>query len=189
MNEIPHIIHYCWFGRNPLPQWAKAYIDSWRRYFPGWEIKEWNEDNFDVNACLFTRQAYAAGKYAFVSDYARFAILLREGGVYFDTDVEVLRDISPLLGDEGFIGFENEQFVTRRTPARTACRTAPSIPVSASALCRAWRFIARFSTATRAYRSWMRTAGRWREPLCITPLKSFASMACCPTRRRRRWRL
>ncbi len=108
MNEIPHIIHYCWFGRNPLPQWAKAYIDSWRRYFPGWEIKEWNEDNFDVNACLFTRQAYAAGKYAFVSDYARFAILLREGGVYFDTDVEVVRSFRDILAAGPFMGYETD---------------------------------------------------------------------------------
>lgn len=108
MNNIPHIIHYCWFGRKPLPDWARKYIETWHIHFPNWEIKEWNEDNFDVNACLFTRQAYAAGKYAFVSDYARFAILLREGGVYFDTDVEVVRSFNDILDAGPFMGYETD---------------------------------------------------------------------------------
>ena len=80
-------IHYCWFGGNPLPGSARRCIESWRRHFPGWEIKEWNESNYDLNAILYTRQAASRGKWAFVSDYARFDILYREGGVYFEVVV------------------------------------------------------------------------------------------------------
>ena len=85
--KIPKTIHYCWFGRNPLPSLAIKCIASWKKYLPDYEIKEWNEDNFDVNVIPYTREAYAAKKYAFVSDYARFKILYEEGGLYFDTDV------------------------------------------------------------------------------------------------------
>lgn len=85
---IPKIIHYCWFGGNPLPEDAKKYIESWRKYCPGYEIKEWNESNFDINCCDYVREAYEAKKWAFVSDYARFYILYQYGGLYFDTDVE-----------------------------------------------------------------------------------------------------
>lgn len=69
---IPKVIHYCWFGRNPLPESALKCIASWKKYFPDYEIKEWNEDNFDVNIIPYTKDAYKAKKYAFVSDYARF---------------------------------------------------------------------------------------------------------------------
>ena len=103
---IPHIIHYCWFGRNPLPESAKRYIESWRRHFPDYEIKEWNEDNFDVSSIAYTRDAYEAGKYAFVSDYARFWILYHHGGVYFDTDVEVIRPMDDIIDQGAFMGFE-----------------------------------------------------------------------------------
>lgn len=108
---IPKIIHYCWFGRSEKPRLAKRCIASWKRYLPDFEIREWNEDNCDCLALPFMAEAYQAGKYAFVSDVMRLIVLERYGGVYFDTDVEVLRDIAPLLSDEGFIGFENEQFV------------------------------------------------------------------------------
>lgn len=84
---IPKKIHYCWFGRNPLPEDAKKCIASWNKHLPDYEIIEWNEDNFDVNCIPYTRQAYDAKKYAFVSDYARFKILYEQGGLYFDTDV------------------------------------------------------------------------------------------------------
>lgn len=103
---IPQTIHYCWFGGKPLPDSARKYIESWRRYFPGYEIKEWNEKNFDVNAIAYTRDAYQAGKYAFVSDYARFWILYNHGGVYFDTDVEVIRRMDDIIAKGAFMGFE-----------------------------------------------------------------------------------
>ena len=76
---IPKVIHYCWFGRNPLPPLAIKCIESWRKYLPDYEIKEWNEDNFDVNIISYTQEAYQAKKYAFVSDYARFWILYKYG--------------------------------------------------------------------------------------------------------------
>ena len=108
---IPKIIHYCWFGRGEKPELAKKCIASWRRFCPDFEIREWNEDNCGDLAIPFMAEAYAAKKYAFVSDVMRLVVLEQYGGVYFDTDVEVLRDISPLLEDEGFVGFENDQFV------------------------------------------------------------------------------
>lgn len=103
---IPKVIHYCWFGRNPLPKMALKCIASWRKFFPGYEIKEWNEDNFDVNMIQYTRDAYAAKKYAFVSDYARFWILYHYGGIYFDTDVEVIRSMDDIIEKGAFMGLE-----------------------------------------------------------------------------------
>ena len=103
---IPKTIHYCWFGRNLLPSSAQKCIDSWRRFFPDYEIKEWNEDNFDVSIIPYTRQAYEAKKYAFVSDYARFWILYHYGGIYFDTDVEVIRSMDDIVKRGAFMGFE-----------------------------------------------------------------------------------
>ena len=108
---IPKIIHYCWFGRGEKPELAKKCIASWKKFCPDFEICEWNEDNCDYLAMSFMAEAYAAKKYAFVSDVMRLIVLEQYGGVYFDTDVEVVRSISPLLNDEGFIGFENDQFV------------------------------------------------------------------------------
>ena len=108
---IPKIIHYCWFGRGEKPELAKKCIASWKKFCPDFEIREWNEDNCDYLAMPFMAEAYAAKKYAFVSDVMRLIVLEQYGGVYFDTDVEVVRDISPLLNDEGFIGFENNRFV------------------------------------------------------------------------------
>ena len=103
---IPKIIHYCWFGHSPLPELAQKCIASWRKYLPDYEIKEWNEDNFDVNILPYTADAYAAKKYAFVSDYARFWVLYHFGGVYFDTDVEVIRSMDDVLERGPFMGFE-----------------------------------------------------------------------------------
>lgn len=103
---IPKIIHYCWFGRNPLPSSAKRCIASWKKYLPNYEIKEWNEDNFDINRIPYTRDAYAAKKYAFVSDYARFWVLYHYGGVYFDTDVEVIRPMDDFIAKGPFMGWE-----------------------------------------------------------------------------------
>lgn len=103
---IPKKIHYCWFGRNPLPESAQKCIASWRKYLPDYEIIEWNEDNFDVNSIPYTAQAYEAKKYAFVSDYARFKILYEHGGLYFDTDVEVIRPMEDIIAKGPFMGFE-----------------------------------------------------------------------------------
>ena len=108
---IPKIFHYCLFGRGEKPELAKKCIASWRRFCPDFEIREWNEDNCGDLSIPFMAEAYAAKKYAFVSDVMRLVVLEQYGGVYFDTDVEVLRDISPLLEDEGFIGFENDNYV------------------------------------------------------------------------------
>lgn len=110
MNEInptiPKIIHYCWFGRNPLPELAKKCIASWKKFMPDYEIKEWNEDNYDVRKITYIAQAYDAKKYAFVSDFARFDILYEHGGVYFDTDVEVIKPLDDILRRGSFAGVE-----------------------------------------------------------------------------------
>jgi mannosyltransferase OCH1-like enzyme len=105
---IPKIIHYCWFGGKPLPRSAKKCIASWRKFFPDYEIKEWNESNFDVNMIPYTAEAYAAKKYAFVSDYARFYVLHEYGGIYFDTDVEVIRPMDDILERGAFMGIEKK---------------------------------------------------------------------------------
>ena len=103
---IPKIIHYCWFGRSPLPAKANECILSWKKFFPDYKIKEWNEDNFDVNIIPYTREAYQAKKYAFVSDYARYWILYNYGGLYFDTDVEVIKPFDDILIRGSFMGVE-----------------------------------------------------------------------------------
>lgn len=103
---IPKVIHYCWFGRNPLPPLAIKCIESWKKYLPDYEIKEWNEDNFDVNIIPYTKEAYEAKKYAFVSDYARFWILYKYGGLYFDTDVEVIKPIEDIISNGSYMGSE-----------------------------------------------------------------------------------
>jgi hypothetical protein len=117
---IPKVIHYCWFGRNPLPQEAIECIESWKSYFPDYEIKQWNEDNFDVNICSYTQEAYNAKKYAFVSDYARFWILYNFGGVYFDTDVKALAPMGDILSDGPFMGCEVDGVEDKLTYARVA---------------------------------------------------------------------
>lgn len=108
MTNIPKVIHYCWFGRNPLPESAVKCIDSWKKFFPDYEIKEWNEDNFDVNIIPYTKEAYEAKKYAFVSDYARMWILYHHGGLYFDTDVEVIKSMDDIVARGPFMGIEVE---------------------------------------------------------------------------------
>lgn len=103
---IPKIIHYCWFGHKTLPKSAQKCIASWKRYFPDYEICEWNENNFDVNTIPFTQEAYERKKYAFVSDYARFWILYHYGGLYFDTDVQIIRPMDDVLARGAFMGIE-----------------------------------------------------------------------------------
>lgn len=105
---IPKTIHYCWFGGNPLPASAKKCIESWKKFLPEYEIKEWNESNFDVNCIPYTAEAYAVKKYAFVSDYARFWILYTFGGIYFDTDVEAIKPLDDIINNGAFLGIEAE---------------------------------------------------------------------------------
>lgn len=108
---IPKIIHYCWFGRNPLPPLAIKCIESWKKYCPDYEIKEWNEDNFDLDLFPYTREAYDNRKFAFVTDVVRLYALYHEGGIYMDTDVEVLKPIDHFLIHHAFSGFEDEHNV------------------------------------------------------------------------------
>ena len=103
---IPKTIHYCWFGGKKLPKEALKCINSWRKYCPGYEIKEWNESNFDISSCDYVKEAYNAKKWAFVSDYARFWILYNYGGLYFDTDVELIKGIDDIVAKGSFMGME-----------------------------------------------------------------------------------
>ena len=106
-TQIPKVIHYCWFGRNPLPSKAMKCMESWKRFMPDYEIKEWNEDNFDIRINPYVEEAYHMKKYAFVSDYARFWVLYNYGGVYFDVDVELLKPIDDILFRGPYMGLEN----------------------------------------------------------------------------------
>ncbi len=103
---IPKRIHYCWFGKGEIPEFLKKCIDSWRVYCPDYEIIEWNEENYDVNRHDYTREAYAHKKYGYVTDMARLDILYENGGLYFDTDVSIEKNIDDLLYQDAFIGVE-----------------------------------------------------------------------------------
>lgn len=116
MESIPKIIHYIWFGGKPLPSSALRFIDSWKKYFPEFEIKRWDENNFDVRSNPYTARSYDAGLYAFVSDYARYEILYREGGIYFDTDVEVIKDFNDILERGPFLGIEKDGDIVSVAP-------------------------------------------------------------------------
>ena len=124
---IPKVIHYCWFGGNPLGPEELKCIDSWRKFFPDYEIVRWDESNFDVRCCPYVAQAYDAKKWAFVSDYARFAILYKHGGLYFDTDVEVIRPMEDIIERGPFMGFETDV-----SGSGNNCTVAPGLGLSAS---------------------------------------------------------
>lgn len=110
---IPKIIHYCWFGGNPLPELAQKCIASWKKYCPDYEIKEWNESNFDLNYNDYVKEAFQAKKWAFITDVVRLKAMVEEGGIYMDTDVEVLKPLDEILQYEAVSGFENDtQFPT-----------------------------------------------------------------------------
>lgn len=108
---IPKTIHYCWFGRGEKPKLVKKCIESWKKHLPDYALVEWNENNFDVSQNDFVRQAYAHRNFAFVSDYARAKALYEHGGIYFDTDVEVLQSFDAFLHHMFFVGFEEKNFV------------------------------------------------------------------------------
>lgn len=110
-NSIPKKIHYCWFGGNSLPDLAKKCIASWEKYCPDYEIIRWDESNFDVNCCDYIREAYDAKKWAFVSDVARLYALVHHGGIYMDTDVEIIRPMDDFLQLEAFSGFERSDAI------------------------------------------------------------------------------
>lgn len=103
---IPKIIHYCWFGGSELPSLAQKCISSWRKYCPNYEIREWNETNYDYKKNQYMKQAYEMKKWGFVPDYARLDIIFQYGGVYLDTDVEIIKPIDELLKLEAFMGLE-----------------------------------------------------------------------------------
>lgn len=130
---IPKVVHYCWFGRNQLPKLALKCIESWKKYLPDYQIKEWNEDNFDVNMIPYTRQAYAAKKYAFVSDYARFYILYQYGGLYFDTDVEVIEPIDDIIAKGPFMGCETDANLSAEAGSNTIPTVAPGLGLCCNA--------------------------------------------------------
>ena len=108
---IPKKIHYCWFGRGEKPKLAQKCIASWKKYCPDYEIIEWNEDNFDINTNAYTKMCYDQKKYAFLTDYLRLLVINEHGGIYFDTDVEVVRNFDDLLDCGAFFGFETNEFV------------------------------------------------------------------------------
>ena len=109
MSKIPKIIHYCWFGGKELPELAKFCIASWEKYLPDYKIMRWDESNFDLNSNDYVREAYENKKWAFITDYVRLYALKNYGGVYMDTDVEVLKDITSFLDLKAFSGFDNEK--------------------------------------------------------------------------------
>lgn len=104
---IPKKIHYCWFGRNPKSELALKCIESWKQKLPDYEMIEWNEDTFDINENVFCKEAYEAKKWAFVTDYVRLKVLYEYGGIYMDTDVEVLDSLEDFLSNRAFSGFED----------------------------------------------------------------------------------
>lgn len=108
---IPKKIHYCWIGGNPLPESVKKCIRSWEKYCPDYEIIEWNESNYDFTKNNYMKEAFEAKKWGFVPDYARLDIIYEYGGIYLDTDVEMVRSFDDLLKYEGFAGFETDQYV------------------------------------------------------------------------------
>ena len=108
---IPKIIHYCWFGGKEKPKSVIKMINSWKKYCPDYQIKEWNENNFDININQYCREAYDKNKWAFVSDVARLYALYTDGGIYMDTDVEVVKSLDSLLANSGFAGFEGTEWI------------------------------------------------------------------------------
>ena len=104
---IPKKIHYCWVGGNSKPPLVKKCIQSWKKYCPDYEIIEWNESNYDISKNIYMKQAYEAKKWAFVTDYMRLDIIYEHGGIYLDTDVELIKNIDDLLSNEAFAGIES----------------------------------------------------------------------------------
>lgn len=126
-KKIPKLIHYCWFGGAPLPDLAVKCINSWKKYCPDYKIIEWNEQNYDLNSCDYVKEAYAEKKWAFVSDYARFDILTKYGGIYFDTDVELIKSIDDVVMKGPFTG--KEDIAGERVAPGLALAAYPHFPL------------------------------------------------------------
>lgn len=114
-RKIPKIIHYCWFGKGEKPELVQKCLDSWKEHLSDYQIVEWNEETFDVKTNSYVKEAYEAKKYAFVSDYVRVYALYRYGGIYLDTDVEVIKSFNDLLYHNSFWGFEQENYIATST--------------------------------------------------------------------------
>ena len=108
---IPKKIHYCWFGPKPIPETFKQYLESWKKFCPDYEIIFWNEKNFDLNSTAWTKVASEHGKWAAAVDYIRFKIIYEHGGIYLDTDVELIKNFDSLLQYEAFIGLEKRSLL------------------------------------------------------------------------------
>jgi mannosyltransferase OCH1-like enzyme len=109
---IPKIIHYVWVGGNLLPPLAEKCIESWKKYCPDYKIIKWDETNFDITSNQYCKEAHKSKKFAFVSDYIRLFALVNHGGVYMDTDVELIKPIDEFLKHQAFSGFENETYIS-----------------------------------------------------------------------------
>ena len=109
--SIPKVIYYCWFGRGKMPALAEKCMKSWKKFCPEYDIVCLNEDNFDIAGNRYAKEAYDAGKWAFVSDYARLKVLYEHGGIYLDTDVELLKPLDALISETGYMGFDENELV------------------------------------------------------------------------------
>lgn len=105
--SIPQKIHYCWFGGNPLPYSALKCINSWKKYCPDYEIVEWNESNFDTTCNAYCAEMVKRKKWAFLTDYVRLKVIYEQGGIYLDTDVQLIRPLEDLLENGAYMGVEN----------------------------------------------------------------------------------
>ena len=110
--SIPKVIYYCWFGKGKMPSLAEKCIESWEKFCPDYEIICLDEENFDITQNKYAKEAYDAGKWAFVSDYARLKVLYDNGGIYLDTDVEIIKPIDNLIEENGFMGFDDNGVVS-----------------------------------------------------------------------------
>lgn len=122
---IPKVIHYCWFGQGKYPAIVQKCIRSWQKFCPDYEIKLWNEDNYNVFQNTYITEAYKAKKWAFVSDFARLDIIYRYGGIYLDTDVEIIKSLDPLLGLNCFVAADEAGINTGL--GFGACKNHPTI--------------------------------------------------------------
>lgn len=111
-KTIPKVIHYCWFGKGEKSNLSEKCIQSWKEKLEGYEIIEWNEENFNINCNKYVKEAYERKKYAFVSDYVRLYVLYNYGGIYLDTDVEVLKTFDQFLVNDSFVGFEDKELIS-----------------------------------------------------------------------------
>ena len=123
--SIPKVIHYCWFGKGKMPSLSEKCIESWKKYCPEYKIVCHNEENFDITQNRYAREAYEAGKWAFVSDYVRLKVLYEEGGIYLDTDVELIKPLDALIEKNGYMGFDDNGLVS--TGLGFACEKGNSL--------------------------------------------------------------